>query len=133
MTSVMSLLLTTAAMPLITSGSAANAPRQSDDSDSRAAVNNTTRRGRTMFLELAKQPENIRQPLFDFRGPPIGLNPQGGIVDVVAGEKRGDAGVAVNKFCFVSGDKIEPQLYFEAPARFLSFNLGDGLLEQLAI
>src|SRR5438067_5734942 len=69
----------------------------------------------------------------DFRDPPISLNAQAGIVDVVVGEKGGDAGVAVNKLGFVSGDEIEPQLYFEAPARFLSFNLGDGLLEQLAI
>src|SRR6476620_9100977 len=68
MTSVVSLLLTTAAMPLITSGSAANAPRQSDDNDSRTAVNRITRRGRTIFSEYAKQPENFLQPLFDFRG-----------------------------------------------------------------
>src|SRR5437763_9829326 len=67
MTSVMSLLLTTAAMPLITSGSAAKAPRQSDDSDSNATVNNIIRRGRTIVSEFAKQPENFLQPLFDCR------------------------------------------------------------------
>src|SRR5437667_193969 len=101
MTLVVSLLLMKAAMPLITSGSAATYPP----------------------IQVIRSG--------DFRDPPISLNAQGGIVDIAAGEKSGDDSVAVDKLGFVSGDEIEPHLYFEAPARFLAFNLGDGLLEQL--
>ena len=54
-------------------------------------------------------------------------------LDVAAREKSGNAGVTVNKFGFVSGNEIEPQLSPRGASAVLSFNLSDRLLEQLTI
>ena len=71
----------------------------------------------------------------DFGEPAVRLNTQSGVADIRSRQKsrNAGAGVGANELGLIRRDKVEAQINFQTPARFLPFNLNYGLLEQLTV